>query len=83
MGFYWSTMTATASVLGIPGDHSESDDNLGADLRIGIRAIFGSGSSLGVELRQLSLSGGFGLLSNNQSMSIGGRSVLISYGWRY
>jgi hypothetical protein len=37
----------------------------------------------GVELRQLSLSGGFGLLSNNQSMSIGGRSVLISYSWRY
>jgi hypothetical protein len=76
-------MTANASVLGIPGDHSESDDDLGADLRIGIRAIFGSGSSLGVELRQLSLSGGFGLLSNNQSMSIGGRSVLISYSWRY
>lgn len=83
LGYYRSTMTATASQLGIPGEHDETDDGLGVDLRLGVKVDFGANSSLGIQMRQLSLSGNFGPLSSNHSMSIGGKSVLVSYGRRF
>lgn len=75
LGLYFSTMTASESPLGVPVDHEEKDSNLGVDLRAGISLAISERTSLGIEVRHLSLSGSFGPLGG---MPIGGNFMLLT-----
>ena len=82
-GLYFSTLTATASTFGFPGEHEERDSDLAMDVRAGVGIDVGTSTRLGVELRRLSLEGSFGPLTGGRSIPIGGDFVLFSYGRRF
>ena len=74
-GVYFSTMSASENLLGIPGEHDEKDTGLGGDLRAGISLAVSGSTSLGIQVRRLALSGNFGPLG---SMPTGGSLVLLT-----
>ena len=83
LGWYFSMMRSTASVVGLPGEHTERDNNLGGDLRAGLAFPISERRALGVEVRRLWLSGSFGLLSSGQTLPLGGTALSLTFGQRF
>lgn len=77
-GIFWSDLTISGTIFGLPASNTETDMAFGYQLIGGGEVAVGKASRLGVEYRRVFLNGNFGEFTAGD-VSIGGRYVAVTY----
>lgn len=82
VGWYSSRFTATGTSFGLPAEYSDTDRDMGTNVKAGLDFYITRSISIGLEYRRLWLDADFGTASNGK-IAIGGHQYLLGVRGRF